>query len=117
MRMWLANPKIMCRQHLLGEHAECHAFVGSINKGIRLDGYIRNNLLEIKSLIERHRQLSDEMMHRGMKHLSTLPEPQIQNLSNDIINYKIDADRSLKDLLGRCNECNKRNQNIYKLLK
>lgn len=43
MRMWKVNPKNMCRQHLLGEHVECHMFVGAILKGISLSGYIKKD--------------------------------------------------------------------------
>ena len=45
MRMWMVDPKIMCRKHLLGEHVEHHMFVGTINKRISIVGYLRDNLL------------------------------------------------------------------------
>ena len=35
MRMWLVNPALLCRQHLLGEHVEMHMFAGHI-----LEGYV-----------------------------------------------------------------------------
>lgn len=31
MRMWMVDPKIMCRKHLLGEHLELHMLAGCIN--------------------------------------------------------------------------------------
>ena len=36
MRMWMIDPKLLCRKHLLGEHLEIHMFVGTINKGINV---------------------------------------------------------------------------------
>ena len=33
MRMWMVDPQIMCRQHLLGEHTEMHMFVGTLKRG------------------------------------------------------------------------------------
>ena len=32
MRMWMINPKLMCDQHLLGEHGELHKFIPSFRK-------------------------------------------------------------------------------------
>jgi hypothetical protein len=29
--MWMVDPRIMCRNHLLGEHAEIHMFVWNID--------------------------------------------------------------------------------------
>ena len=51
MRQWFVNPKLMCRQHLLGEHCEIHMFIGSMKKQINMNGYISKDLLEPKSLI------------------------------------------------------------------
>jgi len=28
MRMWMLNPKALCRKHLMGEHVEIHMLVG-----------------------------------------------------------------------------------------
>lgn len=44
MRMWMVPPRHMCRKHLLGEHVELHMFVGSIKNGVRVEGYLANNL-------------------------------------------------------------------------
>ncbi len=50
MRQWLCDPKILCNKHLLGEHVEHHMFVGTLKAKKNVDGYVRNNLLEISSL-------------------------------------------------------------------
>ena len=105
MRQWLVNPKILCRQHLLGEHCEHHMFVGSINKNISVAGYLRDNLLEIPSLQRRHEELKEEMLRRGMNHNSDLPEVNCEGLD---LSIKIDKEEALKELLRRCPECKRR---------
>jgi len=104
MRLWLVDPSIMCRQHLLGEHVECHMFVGTINKGIKVEGYLKDNLLQINKLKSRHEELVHEMKKRGYNHKSPLPVLEIGY--NDTT--EIDQKRSLEELLRRCPRCRKR---------
>ena len=103
MRMWMVNPKIMCRNHLLGEYLECHMFLGSIKKKQNLKGYLENNLLEPRSLEKRHKALVKEMERRGFNHKSPLDVRP--NDLNSLDNIKIDSDSSLKELLRRCKKC------------
>ena len=72
MRMWKVSPRLMCDQHLLGEHAEMHMFVGTIRHGISLAGYITGGLVETHRIVQRHDQLAAEMARRGMNHRSPL---------------------------------------------
>ena len=109
----MVDPKIMCDQHLLGEHVELHMIAGSLQKGKRLDGYVRNNLLEFRSIISRHNTLVKEMESRGMKHNSSLPQisSQISNFQSDQVRESIvDVSLSLSDLLQRCLKCSERKQ-------
>lgn len=105
MRMWMVEPKILCRKHLLGEHVECHMFVGTIKKAISLRGYVVSNAVEITSLARRHSELADEMIRRGYNHRSHLESFSTENLSKEIIDYKVDSEKSLKLLLDRCEKC------------
>lgn len=106
--MWMVDPEIMCRKHLLGEHVEIHMFIGSIKRSIKMAGYLNNGLLEPGSLYARHDILVEEMLNRGMNHKSPLPGPAV-----DIVNAftveeyikKVDSKKSLKNLLRRCPEC------------
>lgn len=97
MRMWMVDPMLMCDRHLLGEHFEIHMFVGCLNKGKSVKGYLEKGLLEIQSLKKRHGKLVREMKRRGMKHNSKL-----------ICYYKqkfggyIDREVSKKELFTRC---------------
>jgi len=108
MRQWMCNPKIMCRQHLLGEYREHFTILGTIKKKISIQGYINNDLIEPKSILKRYKGLKKEMLARGYKpkvkfkyNYKTIK----QNLLPQQLNHKIDKDKSLKDLLSRCEEC------------
>jgi hypothetical protein len=97
--MWMVNPKIMCRKHLLGEHVEIHMLLGSLKRGKSIKGFLNTGLLEPKSIYIRHKDLVNEMKSRGYNHKSDL----------DIININkygyVDKDKSLNDLLNRCEDC------------
>ena len=70
----MVSPRLMCRQHLLGEHLEIHMFIGSLKRGISMDGFAKNNMIEPESLWARHDELVNEMIKRGYKHDSPLEE-------------------------------------------
>lgn len=105
MRMWGIDPKILCRKHLLGEHVEMHMFVGCINKGTSLKGYIDNNLVEVHHIKSRHDDLVDEMKRRGMNHKSQLPS------FKSWVEGKVYVKDNFINLLNRCDECSKRFKN------
>lgn len=112
MRMWTCDPKILCRQHLLGERFEMHMFVGALNKGKSIDGYLKGNLFEPDSLYDRHSCLVQEMKNRGYRHKSSMVfediSEKLKNLKAEDRGKKIDKDKSLKDLLNRCPQCRER---------
>jgi len=105
MRMWMVQPKIMCRKHLLGEHVEIHMFVSTINSGKKIDGYLANNLLQPYSLHSRHEELSEEMLRRGYKHVSPIDDIQFNSLTEIQYGWKIDNESAQKELLSRCPDC------------
>lgn len=102
MRMWIINPKWLCRKHLLGEHYELHKLVGSINKGKSIDGYIEKGLVDTSQIKERHDILVDEMERRGYKHKSPM------EYDDKISRGHVDRKASLKELFVRCKDCYKR---------
>lgn len=104
MRMWMVDPKIMCRQHLLGEHLEIHMFVGTLKNNTSVEGYKKKNLLEIKSLGSRHEELVNEMKRRYFNHNSPL---DLSGITTDD-ETTIDSTKSLQDLLSRCSRCKQR---------
>lgn len=112
MRMWMVPTEYLCRKHLLGEHVEHHMFVGTLKRKLQLDGYVRNNLVEIKRLEERHDTLVAEMLRRGMNHNSPLQEHDISYLPERVQNATVDVQASIDDLIGRCEECRARYEAI-----
>lgn len=102
MRMWMIDPKFLCRKHLLGEHLELHMLYGAIKKGKNLDGYIKNGLIEIHNLGTRHSILVNEMKRRGYKHKSSI-------IFDFALLYggKVDMNKSIYDLKERCVDCRK----------
>ena len=99
MRMWMLNPKLMCAQHLLGEHVELHMLVATIRLGKRLDGYIQTGLIEIHNITARHHALVQEMKRRGFKHASPLPR------FNAATAGKINRTLNRMELSRRCKRC------------
>lgn len=100
--MWNLPPEKMCNQHLLGEHKELHQAVGSLNKGRSLRGHIEKGQIEVHNIKKRHDALIKEMLNRGFKHKSPLP---------DFKNFragKIDKKFNKKDLMSRCEKCRQR---------
>jgi hypothetical protein len=102
MRMWAVNPKVLCQKHLLGEHVETHMFVGTIRKGISIQGYIDKGLVNPARIIERHDLLAKEMTRRGMNHKSPIPLIKLPP------EKPIAVKHSLRELKRRCPDCQAR---------
>ena len=107
MRMWMVPVEYMCNKHLLGEHVEIHMFVGSINNGQSVDGYIANDLLEPLSLRLRHQEIVKEMIGRGYSHKQELPPISAAVLGAKLY-HTINVSKSVNDLKSRCKSCAKR---------
>lgn len=107
--MWKVDVSKLCRQHLLGEHNECHSFVGTINKwkkggkGAVKDfpssKYVSSGFVEIHYLKSRHEELADEMLRRGYNHQSPLPTFE------EFVCGKVDVAANEIELRRRCKEC------------
>lgn len=116
MRMWMVDPRILCRQHLLGEHLELHMFVGSINKGINQTGYIKSDMLECTALHTRHEELVAEIAERKYKHnspLANIDGSQASKIPVAMWNHKINKEAQLSELLSRCSVCRDRHASLY----
>ena len=112
MRMWMVNPAVMCNKHLLGEHVECHMLVGHLQRKRQITNYIRLNLLQPKSLRERHDQLAHEMGNRGMSHKSPLPKYDLSYLPKEHRIYVVNAEESLIELSKRCSDCQEQSKGL-----
>jgi hypothetical protein len=105
MRMWMVDPKLMCRQHLLGEHVELHMLAGSIKRGKSIRGFIDKGLVETHNILDRHETLVAEILRRGYKHNSPLVfQIQFYIYSRG----QVDRAKSLKELINRCPKCKER---------
>ena len=104
MRMWNVPVEQMCRKHLMGEHVETHMFVGTMNAGKSIQGYVANGLIEVDTLLDRHEQLAKEIERRGYNHSSPL-------FINALVmeTYRglgvVDSQNSLDELARRCGDC------------
>jgi hypothetical protein len=103
--MWMVDPELLCRNHLLGEHLELHMLAGCLDAGMKITGYIAHGLVDPGMVAERHAQLVTEMRSRGYKHASPMPSlPEKREKGH------ISPDANLRVLAGRCEECRKRIQ-------
>lgn len=98
-RMWLVNPKKLCRQHLLGEHKELHQLVGSLRKGKSIQGHIEKGQVEVHSVEKRHKELVAEMLSRGYKHQSPLKKFKSFKAG------KVNILENERELERRCRDC------------
>ena len=103
MRMWGVDVKLLCRQHLLGEHLEMHMFAGTLMKGKSIKGYIDKGLVNPFEITLRHDLLAEEMISRGYNHQSDL---EFSSWGLELI--PIDTEANRKELARRCTECKKR---------
>jgi hypothetical protein len=99
--MWMVDPALLCRKHLLGEHVECHMFRGSLLKGKSHRGFLEDGLLDSRELARRHDRLAQEMRRRGYRHLSPMP----RDFDVKAAIGEVDVVKSLRELAMRCDEC------------
>jgi hypothetical protein len=99
--MWMVDPTLMCRQHLLGEHVECHMFRGSLLKGKSVRGFLDAGLLDSRQLAHRHDQLAAEMERRGYNHSSPLPT----DFDVDAAVSDVNPVTAMHELASRCPSC------------
>lgn len=106
MRMWMVDPRILCRSHLLGEHSEIHKHRHVFVKGWSIEG--RRGQIEPAAMKKRHDALAVEMAARGYKHESPYKQPDLS--AYDLKDFVVDRRQSMSDLEHRCGECKKRKQ-------
>lgn len=75
MRIWDLDPSRLCRQHLLGEHAELHGLWNVLTEdkaGYREHPETQRWIGKLGALYRRHQALVEEMEARGFDHKSPL---------------------------------------------
>jgi len=111
VRMWMVPPEILCRKHLLGEHVEIHMFLAHLNKKKGIQGFLKNNCLEPRSIFQRHEDLAKELTNRGYNHNSPIKEEDLKIVSElplECQYWKINIEENLNNLLKRCSICRTR---------
>ena len=101
--MWMVNPKLLCRKHLLGEHGEIHKHRHNFVKKHNMTG--RAHQIDPTKMEERHDELALEMLERGYNHNSPYEQPDISYLPKM---PEVDIAFNIKDLCERCPDCRKR---------
>ena len=107
MRQWMVDPRILCDKHLRGEYVEHLMFLGTFKKQMNIPGYVKNNLVEPLSLIDRFDVVKAEMLRRGFKAVKTLDFPieLLDYLKPEWRNNEIDVVDALDNLIRRCHIC------------
>lgn len=100
--MWCIDPKLLCRQHLLGEHNELHKLVGSIQAGHSIDGYVEREQVDTSRIQQRHDELAAELERRGYRHDSPL------SYDDALEQGTVDSDANREELRQRCARCAER---------
>jgi hypothetical protein len=111
--MWMVDPSLLCKDHLLGEHKEVHMLVGSLAKGTSLGKYLTDKLVDPSRVFERHDALVREFVRRQYQHHTPLNLGVLAKkarLSNKqakklLVSNPVDTIRNLRDLQDRCWAC------------
>ena len=100
MRMWMIEPRLLCRNHLLGEHFEIHCAVGNLHKDGKWATYLtKQGYLEPQNFKQRHDEIVIEMKQRGYNHKSPL------EVDVGFLVGHVDRRISMRDLKNRCERC------------
>jgi hypothetical protein len=105
MRMWMIDPVLLCRKHLLGEHGEIHKHRHNFEKKHSIKNRILKGQIEPLSMKTRHDELAEEMLKRGFRHDSEYSMPDISYLDDFERNFKVNKKQSIEDLHERCSDC------------
>jgi hypothetical protein len=110
MRMWMINPKMLCRQHLLGEHGELHKWLPWFEKGRKVHGRFYPVVqIQFNGYKERHDLLALELLLRGWNHGSPIKKvPDFKTMYPEYYNLKVDKEISISTLMDRCDKCRER---------
>lgn len=105
MRMWMIDPRLLCKSHLLGEHFELHKFYHRFENRLSMDGYLTRKLIQPELMQLRHDQLANEMTYRGYNHASPYTQPDLSYLSPEQRATQVGIAESHRILVDRCIYC------------
>ena len=117
MRMWMIDPSMLCKNHLLGEHGEIHKHRHNFEKGHKIDGRLTPFVaIEPLNMEDRHNKIAIEMFNRGYNHKSPYTQPDLSMYDKSKIDVSVDLDLSIGELRKRCVECSIRIDSKLKIL-
>ena len=87
-------------------------FASAIRENKSIASYLANGLVETEQIVRRHNELAKEMLNRGYRHRSDISEEDIRVIkkysARNGNSGHVNVERSIRDLLARCNECAQR---------
>lgn len=109
-RMWMLPPRVLCREHLLGEHKEVHQLVGTLENHDHgqaiAEGHAERGQVDTSLLQVRHDALAQEMERRDYAHDSPMTYVDEADLGS------VDVRESAADLRERCEDCAERMRQV-----
>lgn len=85
-----------------------HMFIGAMQKGKRVDGFVHNGLVHLFHVCKRHDDLVTEMKQRGYNHKSPILPPKSLDPDKYLELYHVDninIEANEAELRRRCKEC------------
>lgn len=110
MRVWDLDPKMLCRQHLLGEHRELHGLWNILTRHGSVGGYSHHPETQrwrgkLMALHSRHEALAEEMARRGYRHASALDKKLAEGTSSDQDTYVDTPEQQMQLLTEKGCDC------------
>lgn len=103
MRMWIVNPALLCRLHLLGERCEIHKYKHNFEKRHCTTGHI-DQVFPLQMKL-RHDALALKLVQRGYNHNSPYEAPGEVLKAVPNIPATLQKSSDLQDLCRRCPAC------------
>lgn len=105
----MIKPQCMCTQHLLEEHREIHAFIGTLRKGISIRGYLEGGLADPHLIADHHDEIVKEFKRRnwasGFDHKTPIDRAELEQLTKGLPRGNINIEVNLRELSRRCLRC------------
>lgn len=107
----MIDPSLLCNKHLIGEHGEIHKHRHNFVKQYSISGRISPVVqIEPSSMASRHDELAEEMLNRGLNHLSPYDMPDISYLPKEQLMAVVNTETSIAELINRCEKCKEKIQ-------
>jgi hypothetical protein len=99
MRMWCIQTHLMCKRHIVQEHADMHRFERAVKEGKDMSMYTETGHLEQDYIVKRHDELVKELGRRDISHKTPL------KLSEQPYVGIVRSRRNQMELRKKCDAC------------